>query len=193
MTFTNSEVHSYIKDKVFIDCGAFNGDSAFFLSKYDPQLILSFEPSAANCALYRENMKNSGIENIELIQAGISDEAGFMLLEEGGEISKLNPREGYKVDVVALDDFLQKNPHGKIGLIKADLEGMGLKMVKGAIETIKRDRPVLLLSIYHNRDEFLGIYQYLKENVSDYHYKVESLAGLREVSLIAFPCEVGKD
>ena len=74
-------------------------------------------------------------------------------------------------------------------MIKADLEGMGLKMLKGAIETVKRDRPVLLLAIYHNQDEFMGIYKFLKENVSGYHYQVEALAGICEVTLIAWPEE----
>ena len=67
-----------------------------------------------------------------------------------------------------------------------------LKMVKGAVETIKRDRPVLLLAIYHNKDEFMGIYEFLKKNVPDYSYRVEALSGLNEVTLIAWPEEACK-
>ena len=87
-------------------------------------------------------------------------------------------------------DQLFLNSSDKIGLIKADVEGMGLDLVKGATEIIKRDLPVLSLSIYHNEDELLGIYSYLKSMNLEYEYHVRVLSCkycFVELTLIAFP------
>ena len=54
-------------------------------------------------------------------------------------------------------------------LIKADVEGMGLDMLLGAESVIRQNRPVLLLSIYHSKDELLGIYDTLKKWDLDYN------------------------
>ena len=189
LTLVQPEILEYIKNKFFVDLGAFNGDSAFVLAKYGPEKILAFEPSVINGELCRRNMEKSGIDNVEIIQVGISDEFGTMQLSENKSGTSLGDNGEYEVEVVTVDGFLQQHAYGKIGLIKADLEGMGLKMVKGAVETIKRDRPVLLLAIYHNKDEFMGIYEFLKKNVPDYSYRVEALSGLSEVTLIAWPKE----
>ena len=35
----------------------------------------------------------------------------------------------------------------------------------------------------------MGIYEFLKKNVPDYHYRLEALSGLSEVTLIAWPEE----
>jgi hypothetical protein len=43
-----------------------------------------------------------------------------------------------------------------VGLIKADVEGIEIEVLKGALETIQRDRPVITMSIYHNV-EFLDL------------------------------------
>lgn len=192
LTLVGSEISAYIKNKVFMDLGAYNGDSSFVLSKYQPEKILAIEPSLTNCELCRKNMKKFRIDNVEIIQVGVADEGGVMRVSDNGICTQLGVDGGYEVEVVTVDGFLQQHAYGKIGLIKADLEGMGLKMVKGAVETIKRDRPVLLLAIYHNKDEFMGIYEFLKKNVPDYHYRVEALSGLSEVTLIAWPEEACK-
>ena len=53
----------YIKDSVFIDGGAYCGDSAMMFLQYNPQKIISFEPSAANRDLYRNIMELNDIKN----------------------------------------------------------------------------------------------------------------------------------
>lgn len=193
LTCVEPEILAYIKKSVFLDLGAFDGDSSFVLSKYEPEKILAFEPSVANGKLFAENMKKSRINNVELIQAGVSDKFDVMRLVENGCVAQLGEKQGYPVDVVTIDGFLKQHPCSKIRLIKADLEGMGLKMLKGAIETIKKNRPVLLISVYHNQEEFMGVYKFLKENIKNYCFKAEALAGLSEITLIAWPEEIFSD
>lgn len=191
LKFLDEKVLRHIRGTVFLDLGAFVGDSTYVLSKYAPSKILAFEPSAQNREKFVRNMTAEGIGNYELIPAGVSDQPGAMCFDENQGSTTLGSSGANTIDLVTIDDFLKERATGKIGLIKADLEGMGLKMVRGAIEAIRRDRPVLLLSIYHNKEELLGIYRFLKENVQGYRYRVEALAKLCEITLIASPEEAG--
>ena len=188
LKFLDANVIEYIKHKVFIDCGAFVGDSAYVFSQYAPHKIIAFEPSHKNCEICRGNLKKEKIDCVEIIQAALSDEPGQLYFSDAGAQTALSAeRNGILVKVETIDEFVKQNNYENIGVIKADLEGMGLKMIRGAIKTIKRDRPVLLIAIYHNQDEFMGIYKFLKENISNYCYKIEALFGFSEITLIAYP------
>ena len=44
-----------------------------------------------------------------------------------------------------------------IGLIKVDLEGAEQRFLKGAEKTIKAQKPLLLISIYHTPSDFFDI------------------------------------
>ena len=189
LKFLDSAVLKYIEKTVFLDLGAFVGDSAYVLAQYNPAKILAFEPSVRNGEQLVKNLRREKVADFELLPLGISDREETLRMNENGLGSSMTEHGGSTVEVVSVDGFLKQHEYGKIGLIKADLEGMGLKMVKGALETIRRDRPVLLLAIYHNRDEFLGIYGLLKENLHGYHYRVEALAGFHEITLIGWPDE----
>jgi hypothetical protein len=59
----------------------------------------------------------------------------------------------------------------KVGLIKMDIEGFEYYAIKGGLETIKRDKPVLLISIYHTGKDFFEIPPLLKSCVPEYKFK----------------------
>lgn len=55
-----------------------------------------------------------------------------------------------------MDKYIEKN-NIKVGLIKVDIEGFEQNFLKGAKKTIKSQRPILFISIYHNYDDFYNI------------------------------------
>ena len=60
------------------------------------------------------------------------------------------------VKIIRFDDYATQNnivPE----VIKTDLEGFEMHFLRGALETIKKYRPILVLSIYHSADDFFGI------------------------------------
>ncbi len=80
-----------------------------------------------------------------------------------------------------------------IRLIKADLEGMGLSMLQGAEQTIRKNRPLLSLSIYHNREELFEIYRTLRSWDLNYVFTVRSTVfplGFSEINLLGYPMEL---
>jgi FkbM family methyltransferase len=66
------------------------------------------------------------------------------------------------VNVTTLDLFL-KNRNVKVGFIKCDAECYGLQILRGVEKMLKKHRPVVSFSVYHNFDEFFGIPRTLNE------------------------------
>ena len=72
---------------------------------------------------------------------------------------------------------------------------MGLNVLLGAKDTIIKERPVLSLSIYHNKEELLEIYKTLCAWNLNYHVKIYMLTFPLyplELSLVAWPKEIEK-
>ena len=60
----------------------------------------------------------------------------------------------------------------KVGLLKIDIEGFESYLLQGAIETIKSQKPALLISIYHNGHDFFEIKPWLESLNLGYKFKI---------------------
>ena len=123
---------------------------------YDKYILPSnsFEPEAfygkcgmdasigAGCGLSIENAKESNINNIK-----------------------------NKVKMMTLDSYVKEN-NIEVGLIKTDLEGFEQSFLKGAIETIKEQNPVLIISIYHNYSDFFEIKPMIENLNLGYKFRI---------------------
>lgn len=65
-------------------------------------------------------------------------------------------------------------------------------MLRGMTEILKRDRPILSLSIYHNEEEFLDMKPYLESLNLNYNIQILPMTGdyFVEISLFAVPKEL---
>ena len=113
-----------------------------------------------------------------------------MIQDGKGGITTLNGIGKSEVEIIPLDSC--KEVDGTVGWIKIDLEGYGLPAVKGMVETIKRDRPVLTLAVYHCAEELFGIKKMLESLDLNYKIMFRSLRfdGYHELTLIAYPAEL---
>lgn len=69
-----------------------------------------------------------------------------------------------------------------------------MELLEGGKEVITRDRPVLLLANYHNRNELFGMYKFLMEQNLDYTIKMRALCGgVFEMTMIAYPRELDSE
>ena len=195
LVFFREQISSYVKDKICIDAGACIGELIPALLEYSPQKIYAFEPSAVNAARFGKEMKKRNIssDKAEAVIAGLGAEEGLLSFDDcGGSGQQLTDRGENQCRVTTLDSFVSEKKLEHIGLIKADVEGMGLELLKGAQEVIKRDRPVLSLAAYHNVDELLGQYEFLSALLEDYHFELRDLppGSSFEVTLLGIPEEI---
>jgi hypothetical protein len=63
----------------------------------------------------------------------------------------------------------------KITYLKADIEGFEAEMLKGAEQTIKRNKPKIAITTYHTQNNPEEIISIIKEFVPEYNYYVKGI------------------
>lgn len=190
-----SAVVDYTRDKDFLDIGAYAGESSLVFMDYSPRQVIAFEPSAKNRLAYVRNLAAAKVtpECYRLEPFALGEGSGKMNFNDNGVAgTSLYVPGDDCCEVLTLDSYTTGKSL-RIGFIKADVEGMGLAVVTGALQTLQRDRPVLSLAVYHNATELFDIYAFLKQQVSGYVFHLRLLndeVPLRELTLIAYPREL---
>lgn len=185
----------YVQNKIFIDAGAYHGDSTLVLSQYHPSKIYAFEPSEHNLEIYKKVMQKNSIppELYEIFQMGLGKENKTVAFADSKDAGNSLCHAGKtQCQIVRLDDFM-RDKKGNIGFLKADVEGYGLDLVQGSVEILKRDRPILDISIYHSGTEFFGVKPFLESLNLDYAFQIRHLSKnpYVEYELLAYPKELG--
>lgn len=142
------------KDTIAIDCGAWVGDTAIMFANFGFKRILALEPilDNYNCMLRNiERNKQHLADVIEPLNVAVSDVAGHLAMvkvgDDGvGSCVVESESADFNVESVTIDGMLLEE---NVGLIKFDIEGYELKALKGAENTIRSNKPVLLISVYH--------------------------------------------
>ena len=91
------------------------------------------------------------------------------------------------VPLGTLDRYEETHPMD-VGLIKVDIEGAEQSFLRGARRTIEKYKPVLLMSIYHNADDFFNIKPMIESWNLGYKFRIHKpidYSVSREVLLIA--------
>ena len=157
-------------DEVFIDCGAYIGDTAtaFFEEtrniKYKD--IFSFEPDTRNfeqlCQL------KSSIPNLNCFNKGTWNEETTLRFSDSGSIGSAISSDGdIQIEVDTIDNILNGQ---SATYIKMDIEGAELPSLMGAENTIRNYKPKLAISVYHKYDDLLTIPKYIKSLNSEYKF-----------------------
>ena len=147
-----------------LDIGAYQGIYSYEISKY-AKTVHAFEFNPIIFPFLNRNIYKI-INNIKLYNFGLSNKNGKSTLripirnklfreenyEEFFEMGRatihdkneFNEFKTLSVNVKKLDDFQFENP---ISFIKIDVEGHEVEVIEGAIATINRNKPILLVEI----------------------------------------------
>lgn len=176
-----------------IDAGAFIGDSALILSPLTNHKVYAFEPTPVNYEHMIQTIKMNGLSSVVPCPYALGAEQGKITISINDSSStqfenEAIPYEGsVEVDVTTIDDFVRIH-NLRVGLIKADIEGAESLMLQGAVETLKSQKPALLISIYHNSNDFFKIKPWLEKFDLGYKFKIRHSVGgsvMTETILIA--------
>ncbi len=167
-----------IKEKDMIDAGGFIGDSALVLSDYTDKRIFSFEANPQNFDLLKKTLEINHLSKVVPVQKALWNSETELEMHVQGSCSSFTEVGGIqyvngtvKVPTVTLDHFVRRR-RLKVGLIKVDLEGAELEFLQGAEHTIRTQKPVLLLSIYHKPSDFFELKPMLEQWVPEYEFTV---------------------
>ena len=185
------------KDLISIDIGMFRGVYSFLLSKYSKSVI-GFEANPIMYKYLEQNLKKI-VKNIKIYNFALSNKESEVCIKiplrnksnlrsnfedfyEGGlaTIHQDNKLEGKKLETFKtkcnmLDNFKFNE---KIGFIKIDVEGHEQLVLEGAVNTINKDMPNLLIEIEkkHRSDSIEKTFKYLRKlGYKAYTYKNNKL------------------
>lgn len=175
----------YLKDikklygKDFMDVGCYIGNSALVFTEYTNGKIFTFEPTSINYELTLKTIEMNRCKNIIPVKLALGSRDEELEIKIYGGASTLNkamPAYGMsdqteRITVTSLDNFVR----GKdidVGLIKVDIEGFEQEFLKGAEQTIRKHKPAMILSIYHNASDFFSIKPIIESWNLGYNFQI---------------------
>ncbi len=168
--------------EVFVDCGAFVGDSIErYIFTHDGTFgkIFAFEPDIVNYRSLAARVERLNKEwalsadKIQLINAGVGLKTTEGIIQNhnglGTNISEDKSLTGDSIKIYALDDFFQNQ---RIDFLKADIESFEMDMFQGAEKIIRRDVPKIAVCIYHNASDIYQILLWLNSFNLGYKFAI---------------------
>lgn len=144
------------EDTVIIDVGANIGfESLYFAKKYPANLVYSYEPTTIPYQCLSKSKDINGLNNLKIFKLGVGEESGrvdihsatketynkgLASIESNFDLD--NTFEKETIDIITLDDHIKENK--RVSLIKIDVQGYERKVLEGAADLIKKDRPVII-------------------------------------------------
>ena len=172
----------WLKNKIkfnnVLDVGAYIGNHSVYFSNYFKK-VLSYEPNIYSYDLLRLNTKNKN--NIKIFNYGLStknciknfynyefNHGGSSIIEDKNNLHTKNKAKFYNFD--------QLNIKKKIDLIKIDVEGSELDVLKGMEKTLQKSNPIILFES-HKKDFSKGtskVINFLKSKGYCKFYSIEN-------------------
>jgi len=166
-----------LSGKTVIDIGANIGNhSLFFALKTDVKRVYAFEPVKESFEILEKNVKiNNLMDKVIINNYALGDKEARVDKEEFnirhlGATSVFESENG-EMEEKTLDGMKMEDV---IALIKIDVEGFEEKVIKGAMDTIKKYKPILMIECHEHAYTFWNIYNLLHPldyKVEPYDYK----------------------
>lgn len=135
-------------NNTFIDIGAHIGTTSIPYSKLFRNVIC-YEPNLSSFNSLKQNIEYNNCKNISIYNLALSDENTFCdIIDAGGNSGcfyiKKNNNGTTQTKKIDNETFINK-----IDFIKIDTEGNELAVLKGAINLIKKDKPLIQVETNH--------------------------------------------
>jgi FkbM family methyltransferase len=162
-----------------IDIGAQYGDYAILWAKHFQTKVIAFEPLSENfgemfddCALndvLSVDLDKLDNGNVDCQKYFIGDGNPITFKQSGNMASK--QEDGEKEDTITLDDFIQQNPYViEPNIVKIDVEGFEMEVLKGAIDTIKTFHPKIIIET-HSKELRKQCHEFLENLGYDLYFE----------------------
>ena len=169
----------YIKNKDIIDAGAFTGDTSLPLSTRTTKNVYAFEPFKDSFEILKKNISDNNIENIIPVNKSLGNINGERSLFLSGDnvqgITSDATLRSYdneiKVEETTIDTFVEEN-NLEVGFITIDVEGAEMDLLEGAVNTIKTQKPLLYISMYHKVSDYFDIIPWVANLDLGYEFNI---------------------
>jgi FkbM family methyltransferase len=178
------------QSEIIFDIGANIGQTAFRMirnqanKKLHP-FVYAFEPYPKTFSKLEYNIRLNQLTSIRAFNLGLGNEKETLRMTQhtpsnsGGFRMTTDTNNSISVPVISLDEFVSEQALSRVDFIKIDVEGFETEVLKGARQTIRQFRPVLvfeysvanILAQNGNMEETLN-------ELLDNNYKIRTKEGL---------------
>lgn len=152
--------------------------------------VYAFEPVPETFNILAKNISQNQVPNVLAFNTGLAEEAGNATINLYNScvcnslyVRELDDNHSLKktgeaiISLDALDHFVRNHSLNPPDLIKIDIEGAELSMLKGATKTIAAHRPVIFIEYSHNTAKDAGYREdAIVEELSKYGYVLYGLS-----------------
>ncbi len=176
----------YSRDGVLLDCGGYIGDTIDrFVNKLGDNLkkIYSFEVLPENISALekkKDEVSRTWNGEIVIIPFALADKRETISFcettKKGGSFSPnfrnttkfkhIDPTSMFEVSAIPIDEVIAADE--PVRYIKMDIEGAEYEALIGAENTIKRNKPGMAISIYHNASDYYRLAELILDYVPEY-------------------------
>lgn len=157
------------KYDVFLDVGSAWGHFSIIASKHCKKVI-AFEPHPMRYGFLLYNCRH--LFNIDCRYEFVTCKGEKATMGKLQEMCELKHQKLYNIKTITLDD-LQINPNEKV-LIKLDVEGSELKVLRGSSNLIANPNVDWIIDIHHNqgikRDDVFKFFKHKKSKIHKHDY-----------------------
>ena len=142
-----------------IDCGAYCGTSAYIFSQLvgSTGRVFALEPDAISYRMLLKNIKRHRLTNVIPLNIGIWSTTGTLSFNADGGLgsgANLILQRGFfksliEIPVFSLEDFCRLYNIGRGCLIKMDIEGSELEVIRGSLNFIGENTFEFAVASYH--------------------------------------------
>jgi len=158
---------------VIFDAGAGEGFYSILMKQLNPDVaVYAFEPFEDIAILMREHFKINGISGVKVVNKALfdCDTSGYYVFKHdygNGYVSLHKPDIGnendldvFQADFLRLDTFVAQNNVKVINILKIDVEGAELGVLKGAGDFLNKVEKIVLE--YHSQQLRREVFEYLQ-------------------------------
>lgn len=155
------------KGAIVIDVGSYDGGTCLRFTERGFKVCgFEFDKNLFGHALKVAKQNGFVVENVGL--GSHNHEAKYRPLNGGA--THLDDEGSEVAQIITLDSYVREKNLPRVDLIKFDVEGAELDVLKGAAVTISRFKPILLLSAYHKWDDFWTLTEFVKALNPEYEF-----------------------
>jgi FkbM family methyltransferase len=131
-------------DYVCIDIGANIGIKSILLAQIASRgRVIAIEPGPNVARLLEVNIAHSGMSNVSVVQAAVSDRVGVLHFAGDSAYGHI-AASGAEVAATTLGDIVTSNGLKRLDFVKIDVEGFEFPILKSSLEILNEHRSLVL-------------------------------------------------
>jgi len=155
------------RNLIYCDIGAFNGDTIkLALDHLSISEVYAFEPVSESFKSLINEFKTEKIR-FNFLPLGVSNKYNKIPFSDADSLSesaRISEEGADFINTVSLDESFNVN----FDFIKIDVEGFEKEVLLGAKRTIKKNKPIIAMSLYHNSYDLWELPILIKKILPEY-------------------------